>query len=77
MLNFSLRFLGQSTKFLFRAVMAFGGILLFSLIRLIFDYLLTGTSEEEGVESSIESTAEATRQREKRTSGTLPDNQFF
>ncbi|WP_287919187.1 hypothetical protein [Comamonas sp.] len=47
MLNFSLRFLGQSIKLLARILMALGGVILFSCIRLITDYFLTRSDEDE------------------------------
>ena len=74
MLNFSLRFLGQSTKLLFRVGMALGGVLLFSIFRLITAYLTAGPSE---IETETGEFSEAMRQAEDDTAGTLPSNNMF
>lgn len=47
MLNISLRFLGQSIKLLYRILMALGGVVFFSISRIITDYFLTDSDEDE------------------------------
>jgi len=74
MLNFSLRLLSQFTKLLFRVGIALGGVVLFSIFRLITAYLAAGSSEDEAETGEF---AEAMRQAENDTAGTLPSNKIF
>ncbi len=78
MLNFSLRFLGQSTKLLFRIGMALGGVLLFSIFRLIIDYFLVASNENEvDTGMTIDEAYEAGIVGEDELPGTLTNTKLF
>lgn len=78
MLNFSLRFLGQSTKLLFRIGTALGGVLLFSFFRLIIDYFLVASNENEvDTGMTIDEAYESGIVGEDELPGTLTNTKLF